>query len=121
LRHGLTAETVIDGLDSSLGTEHENRSGKRILPKRLARQRHKAISAFMEIDRFGRDQHPHSRWNRDHVTAPSRLEASVSSVSVSVPGGTRTVAALITISMGQDFRLAGEIGAPPRISPATSP
>ena len=66
--------------------------------KLLARQGGKAVGAASEVDRLGRDQHPHAGWNRDHVVAFTARSTAVS-VAKSIPGATRTVAAPITISI----------------------
>jgi hypothetical protein len=58
----------------------------------------KAVGTAAEVHRPGGDQHPHSRRNRDHVAALT-TRSTVVSDTASIPGGTRTVAALSTISI----------------------
>jgi hypothetical protein len=64
-------------------------------------QRGKPLGAAPEVHRLRRHQNPHSGRNCDHVAARTARSTSVK-LAGSIPGGTRTVAAPITISIVAD-------------------
>jgi hypothetical protein len=84
-----------------LRPEDEDRARERIVPQLLAHQRRKAVSAAPDIHRPRRNQHPHAGCNRDHVADRTARSTAVKAAG-SIPGGTRTVAAPSTISIGEN-------------------
>ena len=81
----------------------------------LADQRRKPFAALPEVDRLGGDQHAYTRGDRDHASAVVTARKMSSKVASSIPGGTRTVTAPITISAhGELPQRVGAIGMPAR-------
>jgi len=70
----------------------------RVRTEALAHPGSQAIHALTKIDRLRRDQDLHAAGRNDHVAAFTARKTSFSIVA-SEPGGTRTVATPITISM----------------------
>src|SRR5262245_59911748 len=91
-----------------LRSEHKNRPGEWVTPKRFAHQGGKPIRTFAEIDRLGGYQHLHSRRNRNHIAAFTARSTSRSQ-SRSTPGPARstTPAISIAIELGPAGRAAG--------------
>ncbi len=48
------------------GAEHDDRPGKRILPKSLSRERSQSLRALAEVDGLRGNQDPRSRADSDH-------------------------------------------------------
>jgi hypothetical protein len=63
----------------------------------LAHQGGETVGTATKVHRLAGHQHPNSRRNRDHVAALT-ARSTVVKAATSIPGGTRTVAAPITIS-----------------------
>ena len=93
-----------------LRPENEQRPRERVLPQMLAHQGGETVGAAPEVDRPGRHQDPDPCRNRDHAAALT-ARSTVAKVTASIPGGTRTVAAPITISiLAEPPGQAGTIG-----------
>src|SRR6516164_3827007 len=71
---------------------------ERSIPSR-ANQRRKPLAAFSEVHRLRSHQHAHARRDCDHDAAVVTARKTSCKVASSLPGGMRTVAAPITISM----------------------
>src|SRR5581483_2032010 len=82
--------------------KHEDHPREWILAERLAHQRRKPFAALPEVDRPGGYEHTHARGDRDHAAAVTARKTSCK-VASSVPGGTRTVAAPIMISIADEL------------------
>src|SRR6516162_2467965 len=100
------AGTVIDQhlhAVSPLRAEHEDRAAERVVTQHRLYQHRQAIRAAAEVDRAGRDQHPHPRrWRagrgRDHRIAFNR-RSTLARTASSAPALTRTMAPQISTSI----------------------
>src|SRR5438128_6837832 len=82
----------------ALGPEDVDDAAIRIGTEALAHHGSKSVHALTEIDRLHRDQNLHAAGGNNHEAAFTARRTSFS-VAASTPGGTRTVARPITISM----------------------
>src|SRR2546426_2040276 len=82
----------------ALGPEDVDDAAIRIGTEALAHHGSKSVHALTEIDRLHRDQNLHAAGGNNHEAAFTARRTSFS-VAASTPGGTRTVAGPISISM----------------------
>src|SRR5262245_4465954 len=104
---------------SPLRAEDVDRPRKRIVLELLAHQCSETVGPAAEVHRLGGHQHPNAGRNRDHVTAFT-ARSTACNVPASIPAGTRTVAALITISITKPPGHAGAIATSEHGAPAST-
>jgi hypothetical protein len=96
--HRIRLESAAGWCCSGSGSSTEPSDGRhcpreRIVPELLAHQRGETVGTATEVHPVG----GHTGWNRDHV-ATFTARSTACNVVASVPGGTRTVAAPISIT-----------------------
>ncbi len=85
---------------STAGAEHDDRPGKRILPKGLSRERSQSLRTLAKVDGFRGNQDPCSRADSDHGATALRAPMTVLTNTGSAPARTRTMMPAVRISIG---------------------
>src|ERR1700730_2342213 len=82
----------------TLGTEHQDSAGERVLCQRLLGERRKPVHAFAEIHRSARHEDPHATRRDDHRALFTAASTSTSAFATTRPR-TRTVIPATSISI----------------------